>query len=91
MGSIEHEKVMGMETATPLVWSKNSCGFACVVFQESSEPFPTPNRAFVLRIVADRRKEQHVALALMIALVMIMRHILVERILEGRVPKQDEP
>ena len=24
------------------VWSKNSCGFVCVVFQESPEPFTTP-------------------------------------------------
>ena len=31
-----------------LVWSKNSCGFARVVFQESPEPFATPNRAFTL-------------------------------------------
>ena len=59
--------------ARPPVWSKNSCGFARVVFQEPPEPFTTLNRACTLCVLADRRKEQHVALALMIPLVMIMR------------------
>jgi hypothetical protein len=31
--------------ARPPVWSKNSCGFARVVFQEPSEPFSTVHRA----------------------------------------------
>jgi len=55
------------------VWSKNSCGFAHVVFQEPSEPFTTLYRALTRCVLADRRKEQHVALALMIPLVMKMR------------------
>ena len=47
-----------------------------VVFQESPEPFATPNRAFPFCVLADWRKEQDIALALMIALVMIMLDIL---------------
>jgi hypothetical protein len=31
-----------------LVWSKNSCGFARVVFQEPPEPFTTLHRALTL-------------------------------------------
>src|SRR5947208_9391873 len=40
-----------------LVWSKNSCSFARVVFQEPSEPFTTLHRALALCIVVDRWKE----------------------------------
>jgi hypothetical protein len=43
------------------------------------------------RVLADRRQEQHVALALMIPLVMIMCHILSQRRAERRFPKQNEP
>src|SRR5439155_16868542 len=42
------------------VWSKNSCGFTLVVFEEAPKPFATPNRAFMCRVLAGRRKEQHV-------------------------------
>src|SRR4029450_2088507 len=73
------------------VWSKNSCGVARVVFQEPSEPFATLNRAFVLRVLADRRKEQDVALALMISLVMIMLHVLIEGATQGCFSKQNQP
>ena len=41
--------------------------------------------------MADCRKEQHVALALVIALMMKMRHILRQRMVERRFAKQDEP
>src|SRR6267142_6775664 len=58
------------------VWSKNSCGFTRVVFQQSPEPFTTLKWACTLCVLVDRRKEQHVALALMIALMMKMRHVL---------------
>ena len=73
------------------VWSKNSCGVARVVFQEPSEPFATLNRAFVLPVLADRRKEQDVALALMIPLVMIMLHVLIEGATQGCFSKQNQP
>ena len=65
-----------------LVWSKNSCGVTRVVFQEPPKPFATFHRAFTFCALADRRKEQHVALALMIPLVMKMLHILRQRMLE---------
>jgi len=59
-----------------VVWSKNSCGFAGVVFQEPPEPFTTLHRALALCVLADRRQEQDIALALMISLVMIVLHLL---------------
>ena len=45
---------------------------------------------FALWLLADCRKEQHIAFALMIALVMKMRPILRQRMAERRFPKQDE-
>ena len=64
------------------VWSKNSCGFTLVVFEEAPEPFTTLKRSCTCGVLADRRKEQHVALALMIPLVMKMRHVLRQRMAE---------
>jgi hypothetical protein len=58
------------------VGSKHLCGLARVVFQEPPEPFPTLDRACPLCVWAARREEQHVILALMIPLVMKMRHVL---------------
>jgi hypothetical protein len=54
------------------------------------ETFVKSNIVIVM-LVAGGGKEQDIPLPLMIALVMIMLHILVERMLEGRFPKQDEP
>jgi hypothetical protein len=45
------------------VWSKNSCSFARVIFQESPESFTTLKQTFTLWGRADRRKEQHIGLA----------------------------
>src|SRR5712691_241143 len=73
------------------VWSKNSCGLARVVFQEPPKPFATLKGACTLCVLADRRKEQHVTLALVIPLMMKMRHILRERMAQRPFPKQDEP
>src|SRR5882724_4372762 len=73
------------------VWSKNSCGLVLIIFQQPSKPFATLNGTFTLCILADCRKEQHVALALMIPLVMKMLHILRQCMAERRFPKQDEP
>jgi hypothetical protein len=64
------------------VWSKNSCGFTRVVFQESSKPFTTLNGTLTRRVWADRRKEHHVTLALMIPLVMKMLYVLCQRMAE---------
>src|SRR4030095_9020220 len=72
------------------VWSKNSCGLALVVFQETAESFSTMNQAWTSFLCAWRRKEQHIPLALMIPLVMIVFHILVERMPERRFPKYSE-
>ena len=73
------------------VWSKNTCGFAFVVFQETPKPFATSNRAFICCVLADRRKEEHVALALMISLVMIMRRVFIEDAIQRHFPKQNHP
>jgi hypothetical protein len=59
-----------------LLLDNNSCGLALIIFQQPPKPFTTLHRAFTLCVVADWRKEQHVALALMIALVMKVFHIL---------------
>src|SRR5215831_21423383 len=72
-----------------LVWSKNSCGFARVVFQEAPEPFATLHRACTFMVLADRRKEQDVALTLMIPLGMKMLEILRQYMVERRFPEQD--
>ena len=48
---------------------KNSCGLVRIVFEEAPRAFATLNWALTRRVLADRRKEQHVALALMISLV----------------------
>jgi hypothetical protein len=69
---------------------KNSCGCARVVFQESPKPFVTLQWVFVLYVLTDCRKKEHILLPLMIALVMIMLHILAEDMLERRFSKQDQ-
>jgi hypothetical protein len=73
------------------VWSKNSCGFPLIVFQEPAEPFATPNRACTLLALATGRKEQHIALSLMISLVMVMVHVLVEHMPKSTLAKQNHP
>src|SRR5882762_6218807 len=72
------------------VWSKNSCGLARVVFRQPAEPFATLNGACTLYVLADRRKEEHIVLALMVPLVIKMRHILRQCVAERRFPKQDK-
>src|SRR5262249_51237401 len=51
--------------------SENLGSLALVVFEEASKPFTTPHRACTLWGLTDHRKEEHVALPLMIPLVMI--------------------
>src|SRR6266849_8130362 len=58
---------------------KNSCSFARVVCQKPPELFTTLHRALTRLVLADHRKEQHVASALMIPLMMKMRYILRQR------------
>src|SRR5205085_8066305 len=87
----ENTNVMPIALEGLILLDKNSCGFTLVVFEEAPKPFATPNRAFMCRVLAGRRKEQHVALALMIPLVMIMRHVLIEGATQGRFAKQNQP
>ena len=70
-----------------LVWSKNSCGLSLVVFQESTQPFATLNWALTLSALAGRRKEQDIALPLMIPLVMVMFTILFQHVPESALPQ----
>jgi hypothetical protein len=72
------------------VWSKNSCGFTLIVFEETAKPFATPNRACSCCVVADSRKEQDIPFALMIALVMIVLDILLKCMAERRFTKKDK-
>jgi hypothetical protein len=61
-----------------LVWSKNSCGFTFVVFEEASKPFTTLHRACMFCVLADSRKEQDIPFPLMISLVMVMHQVFIE-------------
>ena len=63
-------------------------GLALVVFQKPAEPPTTLQRALMSCVWADRRKEQDIARALMIPLVMIMLPILVERMPQGGFPNR---
>ena len=74
-----------------VVWPKNSCGLALIVLQQSAKPLATLQWACTHRVLADRRKEQDIILALMVALVMIMVHILVEDMTQGVFAKQNQP
>jgi len=60
------------------VWSKYSCGFALVVFQEPSEPLTALNQAIMLAWEGRPREKQDIVLPLMIALLMIMVYILIK-------------
>ena len=62
-----------------------------IVLEQPSEPFLTLDRAVTSSALAWSRKEQDIALALVWALCMIVGHILCERMLQGALPKQDQP
>src|SRR5438105_630910 len=85
------EIVVRMVERELLVWSKNSCSFARVVFQEPAEPFTTLHRALTRRVLADERKEQHVVFALVIPLMMKMLDILRQHMAERRFPEENHP
>src|SRR5512145_2092288 len=73
-------------------WGKSdSCSVAMVVFEQSTKPFPTLHRAVSSACWARGRKEQDIALALMIALLMVMVHIRVEHMLQGGFAEEDHP
>jgi hypothetical protein len=62
-----------------------------VVFQEASEPFTTLHWALTLAAMAAGRKEQVIAFALMIPLVLVMVHVLVQHVPQGAFTKQNDP
>ena len=78
----ENTNVMPTALEGLILLDKNSCGLARVVFQEPPESFTALDRACTLCVLADRRKKQHVPLALMIPLVMKMGHILRQHMVE---------
>jgi hypothetical protein len=65
-----------------LVWSKHSCGFSFVVFEQPAKLLTTLNGAFTRWASTHRREEQPIALALMIPLSMKMLHVLPQRMAE---------
>ena len=71
----ENTNVMPGALEGLILLDKNSCGLPLVVFQQPAKPLTTLQRAYTYRVLADWRKEEHVALALMIALVMKMLHV----------------
>ena len=71
--------------------SQHSGGGALIVFQEPPEPCATLHRTLTRRVWADRRKEQPIPLALMIPLVVIMLHVVRQRMAERRFPKENHP
>src|SRR5438105_9424060 len=89
-GQIVKNKKLDHRVIKYLVWSKNSCGFARVVFQESPAPFTTLHGTCTCWVLADCREAQHVALALMMPLLMQIPHVLRERMTERRFPTQDQ-
>src|SRR5262249_52801211 len=58
------------------------CRVAVVVLQQPTEPFAAPHGALTRSALAGQRKEQHVALTLVIPLMMEMRDILRQRMAE---------
>jgi hypothetical protein len=75
-----------------LVWSKNSCGLSLVVFEQATKPFTKLNRAVIPTLwPSGLWKEQDIALALMIALLVVMVHILVEHTPQGVFAEQNHP
>src|SRR5215470_9314566 len=80
-------------TGSPLrsVWSKNSCGLSLVVFEQATKPFTILNQTVIPALWPGLWKEQHIALALMIALLVVMVHILVEHVPQGVFAEQHHP
>src|SRR5690349_6942619 len=68
-----------------------SCSRTIIILQEPPKPFATLHRALTCCVLADWRKEQHVALTLAIPLMMKMRHVVCQRMVERRFPKEDQP
>jgi hypothetical protein len=61
-----------------------------MVFQQPAEPVKTPNRLFTRAPLASQRKKQHIALAVMSSLVMIMVHVVLKGMQEGAFTKEEQ-
>src|SRR5215470_2031393 len=78
-------------TMTLSTMIKHSCGLLLIVFQQPAQPLTALHRVLTSCSLANRRQEHHIALALMIPLVMVMRHVFMERMPQRGLPKQDQP
>src|SRR5438477_9548987 len=87
----ENTNVMPIALEGLILLDKNSCGLSLVVFEQPAKPFATLDRAISFAFWAQRRKEQDIALALMIALLMVMVYILVKHMPEGAFAEQHQP
>ena len=74
-----------------ILLDKNSCGLSLVVFEQATKPFTILNRAVIPALWPGLWKEQDIALALMIALLVVMLHILVEHMPQGVFAEQNHP
>ena len=95
-GTLGYETAAEGLSAQPLrmtapVWSKNSCGLSLVVFEQATKPFTILNQAVIPALWPGLWQEQHIALALMIALLVVMVHILVEHVPQGVFAEQHHP
>src|SRR5262245_4110377 len=70
---------------------RHSCRVAMVVLEQPAEAFATLCWPFPLTALANHRKEQHVALALMIPFAMVIVHVLVQHMPQGAFTKQHHP
>jgi hypothetical protein len=82
--------VSPLRRRTHPVPASSSSDLTVVVFEEAAEPFMTTNRIGVPLALMGRRQEDHIAFALVRALLVKMGHLLCERMPEGALPKQDE-
>ena len=82
---------LGGKTIFHDVWSKNSCGLSLVVFKQATKPFTRLNRPVIPALWPGLWKEQHIALALMIALLVIMVYILIEHMPQRVLAEQNHP
>src|SRR5262247_2201067 len=68
------------------IWSRNSCDPSFAMSEQPAKPFTTLNQANSFASWSGWRKEQDIALALMISLMMKMLYILCQCMAERRFP-----
>src|SRR5258707_14731540 len=67
------------------------CRFTLVVLQQAPQSFSTPHCSHVPPCLRPRRKQDPIAFALMVALLVVMYDVLLQRSPQGRFSKQDQP